>query len=886
MAKGQLSKEDVQLTSHRLGRQSIGDALDSTAVYKNITHTEDNTLVAIALLTSLPSGSWIDPLRRPVVCFYRYNFALHYYEYDHTIARLEAGSDVGSGAICVTEELFVADLGGASVNIYESVGGIFPQIPTATLGPFQVISVDTGELGNYGSIGSISIFSTDVIVLGIPYNTLSVGGITATSTGVVITLKKTTGVWAIEEVREAASPRYNSYYGEKLTSRYDPNVGETVLAVLARGDLYDRTEVYDTNDTVGAVNMYTRNTGNTGWDLLSKVKFHADESGYDGFEIQWTSMPGVVTYEDGYLILYYWDNSTYRFKYSKIHQYNPATGLFDIVQQTWPFRNPDDSSQTTSLCTMHRGEGMWYARYYYQSDYIQEFTTPVNRATYFEKTKSIKLSASDTSIYREGDGVADYQLWKPVFKSPEVGGDYYLPVNDGLTGDNTRVSINTITFRRYSGVTLSSPIENTGLQYNQGRVDVLADHQNLKSSADYGPIMLHGSKLYVSATDADYGSDGNGHRSGRGLFSVYDYDLASSTHTFVRDISPNNSIRYILRDGLHVYADALVGPNPILVCTAANYNGTQVLLHIDTVTDEILSEITTPVAGLTLTYSDDTYLALYTNSGSGVCSVIKKDATTGLYTDTTGFGNITLPQYNYTSDYFGTSFHILKEGDNPIVAIGATGHDWDATISSQGTRPGAVYIYELGVGGAGELHKVTPPVQKNDLWLGTSMAMVGDLLLVGASGNYYNVDTDTYTIYPHGSVYVYKMDLTTWGSTYKYQILVPGLNSSQFRIGISLYTKSDKLFVPSAYEDTGFSQRVYHLGQDTAKLVSEGTTVYTHNTRVVPAGRVVGQVPNTNRTIMYENIGLGLTISGVTSIKGLQPYEYDHMRFESMLLAF
>ena len=133
------------------------------------------------------------------------------------------------------------------------------------------------------------------------------------------------------------------------------------------------------------------------------------------------------------------------------------------------------------------------------------------------------------------------------------------------------------------------------------------------------------------------------------------------------------------------------------------------------------------------------------NGGRGLVSVWKKAAN--------GLSWITAPVQEFTAvngtdryDRFG--YAVAAEGT--LLAVGAPRDD---TLAKQAGR---VYLYQWNGTAYAQTHTVSPAVAQSELALGTSLAMKGGKLLVGAPGL-------TVANVPHrGSVSLYRHTGTTW----------------------------------------------------------------------------------------------------------------------------
>ena len=147
------------------------------------------------------------------------------------------------------------------------------------------------------------------------------------------------------------------------------------------------------------------------------------------------------------------------------------------------------------------------------------------------------------------------------------------------------------------------------------------------------------------------------------------------------------------------------------------------------------------------------------------------------------------------NDWFGSAVAI--SGDR--IAIGAEQDDDNALSAS-----GSVYLFDFdGVSSWNETGKLYASDPASIDYFGSSLAMEGDRMLVGARGE------DPSGVSAAGSVYVFEHNGTNWVETYKI-VAEDGLASDNF--GISVAIENDRAVIGAHNnDDNGLSFFWYRL---------------------------------------------------------------------------
>lgn len=134
---------------------------------------------------------------------------------------------------------------------------------------------------------------------------------------------------------------------------------------------------------------------------------------------------------------------------------------------------------------------------------------------------------------------------------------------------------------------------------------------------------------------------------------------------------------------------------------------------------------------------------------------------------------------------------IALAGD--VLAVGAM-HDEPGPNSS-----GAVYLYQVGANGARLAQRIAPPAGANAHYFGSSVVIAGDTLAISAPGG-------DYGDYRSGPVFVYRLTDGTW--TYLAQLGPAGGTDQRFGIDIAITPTGVAVAVATDNSTAGGSVRV------------------------------------------------------------------------------
>lgn len=177
------------------------------------------------------------------------------------------------------------------------------------------------------------------------------------------------------------------------------------------------------------------------------------------------------------------------------------------------------------------------------------------------------------------------------------------------------------------------------------------------------------------------------------------------------------------------------------------------------------------------------------NINAGVCYIFERD-TNGIWNEVQKIIN----SHRNNDDRFG-DFSISISGN--IIAIGARQQDYDASGQNELPSAGAVYIFERDTNGTwSEIQKIVASDREQDERFGRSVALEGDLLMVGASQEYLQGDLST----QYGAVYVFERD--TNGVFNEVQKIRPNASNHQSNFGHALDMDGNRLVVGAYFMNT------------------------------------------------------------------------------------
>ncbi len=170
---------------------------------------------------------------------------------------------------------------------------------------------------------------------------------------------------------------------------------------------------------------------------------------------------------------------------------------------------------------------------------------------------------------------------------------------------------------------------------------------------------------------------------------------------------------------------------------------------------------------------------IFERNGSGVWSEVQK----------------IVPSQRYARDQFG-DFALAISGNT--IAVGSFRHDFDGNEQNELSSAGAVYIFERDTNGLwSETQKIVDSNREQGEWFGRSVALDGDLLMVGVAQDYFQGNGNS----QYGAVHVFERDGT--GVYSEIQIITPDVLQHQSRFGHSIDVDGDKMIVGAYQMDIG-----------------------------------------------------------------------------------
>lgn len=136
--------------------------------------------------------------------------------------------------------------------------------------------------------------------------------------------------------------------------------------------------------------------------------------------------------------------------------------------------------------------------------------------------------------------------------------------------------------------------------------------------------------------------------------------------------------------------------------------------------------------------------------------------------------------------------------DGNYIAIGVFRESEDATGQDEIPSAGAVYIYERnGAGVWNEVQKVVAAGREQGEWFGKSVAIEGDIMIVGAANEYLQGDVNT----QYGAIYVFERDTNgIWNEVDKIR---PDFLNHTSKFGHSVDLDGNRIVVGAYFMDVG-----------------------------------------------------------------------------------
>jgi len=150
-------------------------------------------------------------------------------------------------------------------------------------------------------------------------------------------------------------------------------------------------------------------------------------------------------------------------------------------------------------------------------------------------------------------------------------------------------------------------------------------------------------------------------------------------------------------------------------------------------------------------------------------------------------------------DSFGEDVDI--SGD--FVVVGARNDDFDVNDANFVSNAGAVYIYGKNTGGAdnwGLVRKIAPALRELADSFGSSVAIEGDLLVVGAPGERQDASELVPLSYT-GAIYIYRKDQGGAGNWGQVKKTAPTVRAEQDWFGAAVAISGNDVIVGAPFED-------------------------------------------------------------------------------------
>ena len=151
----------------------------------------------------------------------------------------------------------------------------------------------------------------------------------------------------------------------------------------------------------------------------------------------------------------------------------------------------------------------------------------------------------------------------------------------------------------------------------------------------------------------------------------------------------------------------------------------------------------------------------------------------------------------------GDSFGEAVDISGDFVVVGARNDDFDVNDANFVENAGAAYIYEKNLGGAdnwGLVRKIAPTLRELGDSFGVSVAIEGDLFVVGAPGERQDASELVPLSYT-GAAYIYRKDqggVGNWGQVKK---IAPTVRAEQDWFGADVDISGNNIIVGAPFED-------------------------------------------------------------------------------------
>lgn len=151
----------------------------------------------------------------------------------------------------------------------------------------------------------------------------------------------------------------------------------------------------------------------------------------------------------------------------------------------------------------------------------------------------------------------------------------------------------------------------------------------------------------------------------------------------------------------------------------------------------------------------------------------------------------------------GDSFGEAVDISGDFVVVGARNDDFDVNDANFVDNAGAVYIYEKNSGGAdnwGLVRKIAPVLREMSDSFGASVAIEGDLLVVGAPGERQDASELVPLSYT-GAAYIYRKDQGGAGNWGQVKKIAPTVRAEQDSFGAVVDISGNNIIAGAPFED-------------------------------------------------------------------------------------
>ncbi|MDT0557025.1 T9SS type A sorting domain-containing protein [Ichthyenterobacterium sp. W332] len=293
-------------------------------------------------------------------------------------------------------------------------------------------------------------------------------------------------------------------------------------------------------------------------------------------------------------------------------------------------------------------------------------------------------------------------------------------------------------------------------------------------------IDMEGNTMIIGARSQDYDENGGG------MF----YDSGGAAYIFDRDVNGNwiQTQKLVSSDRGETF-QALLGETVAISGDYAVVNAPREITGLDGQPD-------------------------LTNAGA--CYIFERD-TNGVWSEVQKI----VSSERYAEDKFG-DFSLAIQGNT--IAVGTFRHDFDENEQEEVLSAGAVYIFERDINGIwNEIQKIVVSDREQGEWFGRSVAIEGDLLIVGASNEYLQGNVNT----QYGAVYVFERDGN--GVYNEIQKIRPNALYHQSKFGHSIDVSGDRLVVGAPQMDIGsvsFGGSAFIFERDTNGIWNQTAIMY------------------------------------------------------------